>query len=210
VVPRSYILWALAAVSADDVWLVGDSANVNDRGGIAIHFAAGHWHVYHLREPPATDEVELRAVTAINRDDIRVVGLADVAAGEGLDGETWGLTFRWHSGHWTRRILDNDFASFAAVAARSAKEVWIADNDTAGLFLPSQLIRAGVPVRYTAFSHVPAAGTLQAGHVISALAADPEKDLWAVGYVGTGRTPYDPDNSPDYAHFAPLIERYAC
>jgi len=160
--------------------------------------------------PSTTDDIELQAATAINRDDIRVVGLADVAAGKGLDGETWGLTFRWHSGQWTRRILDKDFANFGAVAARSAKEVWIADNEPAGWFDPSQLVRAGVPVRGVAAPRVPASGALEAGHVINALAADHAKDLWAVGFVGTGRTPYDPDNDPDYAHFAPLIERYAC
>ncbi len=210
-VPHGYSLHALAAVSADDVWLVGENTNFDNSQGIAMHFAAGRWHVYHLRRPPATRYIELHAVTAVNRDDIRVVGWAEMTPGDGvLDGDTWGLTFRWHSGEWTRRTLDGDFASFDAVAARFAKEVWIADNDTAGLFLPSQLVRAGVPVRYTAYSHVPAAGTLEAGHVVEALAADREKDLWAVGYIGTGRTPYDEYQDPDYAHFAPLIERYAC
>ena len=126
-----------------------------------------------------------------------------------LDGETWGVTFRWHAGKWTRRIPDTDFASFDAVAARSAKEVWVVDNDTAHLFLPSQLIRAGRAVKYTAYSHIPAAGTLDTDHVVKGLGVDPEKDLWAVGYIGSGRTHPEYD-LPDYAHFQPLIERYVC
>jgi hypothetical protein len=207
-VPRGYVFTDLAAVSPEDVWLVGDKIGVSR--AVAMHWTGTRWRLYDLTPPSGSDLIELKSVTAVNADDVRIVGLADAAPGDGvLDGETWGVTFRWHAGQWTRRVLDNDFASFDAVAARSAKEVWIVSNDTTQLFLPSQLIRAGRPVEYSAFSHVPAAGTLAADHVVTALGVDPEKDLWAVGYIGSGRTHPEYD-LPDYAHFRPLIERYVC
>ena len=58
-VPRGFLLSDLAAVSTDDVWLVGVNASLTR--GVAMHWTGIRWRVDHPSRPPRIDSIELTA-----------------------------------------------------------------------------------------------------------------------------------------------------
>jgi hypothetical protein len=189
---------------ADDtsVWVVGAGSFANPYQGIALRLDRQRWKAFGLRAPSGSDFVSLNAVTGVGGREVMAVGVASTGPGH-LTGESWGLVFRFNGRRWSARVPDfnGSYSSYDAVAARTPRGVWIADNDTdpfnqaAG----TALFAALHPARWRRMQ-------LAQGEIIKSLAFD-GRDVWAVG--GTGRGRRDP-NDYDYARFTPLIERYGC
>lgn len=203
--PRRWVtdrsLRDVAVTSRGTVWLVGDSSYADGSAGAALRWDGRRWQFFRLPAPSGADGVAIRSVAAVGADSVVAVGDAATTAGH-LDGETWGLLFRFGNGTWTRRVPDyhGSFSFYEAVAARSPREVWIAQDDAdpfnfaAGAQLFTGL-HAGRPRTQ-----------LGMGQIIIGLAADSD-GIWAVGGTGSGRAD---ENDYDYANWRPLIERYGC
>jgi len=114
-------LSGVAAISANDAWAVGTS-NFNTQTLIE-HWNGSRWSVVKSTDSGG----ELRGITATSRNDIWAVGDAPTGAG----GASQALIEHWNGKQW--RVVPSPQVTtpslLAAVAAVSAKDVWVVGGE---------------------------------------------------------------------------------
>jgi hypothetical protein len=121
--------YGAAAVSADDVWAVGDvSPRHAPSHGIIEHWNGRRWQL--VPGPPTRSE--LSGVTALSADDAWAVGQASVSTPKGF--EQLALTLHWNGKTWKQVPTPDPAApatpalsvdnSLASVAGSSPRNVW--------------------------------------------------------------------------------------
>jgi hypothetical protein len=182
-----------------DAWIVGEGVGNND--GFAARYARGLWHLFRPLAPSGSEGVGIEAITDLGNGELAAAGWSGTTPGH-LTGESWGLYFRWDGHRWHTRVPDynGSTAGYEAIAARSPREVWIADNDEDPFSqqLGTQFFTGLHPNKRT---------RLPQGWIVNSLAYD-GRSVWAVGGIGSGYA--HPNLDYDYARFAPLVLRYGC
>lgn len=105
----SNALNGVAAMSARDVWAVGDSA----AGTLSEHWDGAHWSVIPTMNG-ATADNHLNAVAGTGAMDVWAVGRSSQRA----------ITEHWDGSSWTLVPTPNSAIELAGVAALSARDVW--------------------------------------------------------------------------------------
>jgi hypothetical protein len=170
---------AVAALSADNVWLVGDLnqpellSAPGPSGSFVEHWDGSTWQ---LVTPPGIQNTALLAMHAVSADDIWAVGTTT---------ENGGGSTSWHyDGHaWRQVSLPRDTTAWVnSVSASSAADVWAAgqhtDTDT-GTHQPYLLHWNGHGWTTVPTPAVPVDGNNYAG--LDGLVALSATNAWAVG-----------------------------
>ena len=171
--PAPGVLHAIAAVSATDIWAVGqDNGTSNGQG--PVHAITTHWNGACWRAVPSASSGQdidgANAVAAVSSHDVWAAGYseggADVSFGEQWDGTRWRLV----SG------LDRG-STVAGLAAVSASDLWAVGTSSA----------ANGPGRIAHWDgrrwrSVPGP-TGAAGRFLDGVVALSRRDVWAVGAV---------------------------
>jgi hypothetical protein len=123
--PPSASLSAVAAVSANDIWAVGDSLG----DPIALHWNGSRWDTVPAPKPAGADtQAQLRAVTAVSSDDVWAVGYSANPSAPAGGYRT--LVEHWDGSSWSIVPTPNPAVvgpygiSLNAVAAISANDIW--------------------------------------------------------------------------------------
>lgn len=162
-------LRGVAAVSADDVWAVGEA----DGRGLIQHWNGKKWTV--ALTPPQ----ELMAVTAISAQDVWAVG---AGGGNGAGAYAW----HWDGAAWTSVAMPSDHAheTLYSVSGSGPDDVWAVGNGGNGMYG-----RGGAVIQHwdgQAWHVVHAAIPRGGAHVLSSVSVAAPDDAWAVGSLGEG------------------------
>jgi hypothetical protein len=113
-------LYAVSAVSSDDVWAVGEYHPTGLQRPLAIHWNGASWNMVYV-PPIVGDYSELLDVSARTSDDVWAVGYRVGGTSNGT------VIIHWDGTQWSEvPINDPDFegAMLTGVAARAANDVW--------------------------------------------------------------------------------------
>jgi hypothetical protein len=121
--------WGAAAVSSDDIWVVGSVAPAHaPEHAILDHWNGSRWQL--VSGPPSRSE--LYGITALSANDVWAVGDASVSTANGF--ERLALTLRWNGKAWKQVPTPNPAPStmpvssvrniLNAVAGSSGRDVW--------------------------------------------------------------------------------------
>jgi hypothetical protein len=113
------VLSGVAAVSANDVWAVGNSGDQKSGGQALIeHWNGSHWSV--VKSPSPGSGGDLRDVAAVSASNVWAVGYSSIG------GSIQTLVERWNGTGW--QVVKSPgvatIPTFTAVAAVSAHDVW--------------------------------------------------------------------------------------
>ena len=180
----SNFLSGVSVLSACDAWMVGQYESASGaQQTLTEHWTGGpDWTVVPSPSPGQAGgqfaENDLRAVAAVSADNAWAVGsYSDHST-------THGLVLRWDGSHWTQADVPGGGYSFGGVTALSARDVWVAGIDTAGL--PLLLHFDGTdwaPSDLTGLKNAIPAG---ARITLDGMTATSASDVWAVGSYTVG------------------------
>ena len=122
----SNFLYSIAAVSANDVWAVGEYGNDNGSSTLVEHWNGKQWGVVASPDVNGTSENTLAGVTAIAANNIWAVGSSTIA---NFVQRT--LIEHWDGRQWSMVASPNVAAvgnGLTAVSAVSAKDIWAVGN----------------------------------------------------------------------------------
>jgi hypothetical protein len=164
-------LSGVAAVSADDIWAVGNSEDTNFvRSTLAEHWNGSGWSVVSTPNTSAQFGSALSAVTTLATNNVWAVGYSF-----GSNGDTT-LIEQWNGISWTRIASPNPATSDAlnSVAAVSAGDIWAVGGQG-----PNQVDETSLIEHWngTAWSVVSNPGTSP----LSGVTALAPNNVWAVG-----------------------------
>jgi hypothetical protein len=171
---------AISAVSATDIWAVGESFVPFSHGPFSsfiIHWDGTNWT--QVPSPsPDKDDLGLVSVSAVSADDVWAVGGYDPVGSP--DGTGAILLLHWDGTSWTQKLTrsPDDSSGLDSVSATSATDAWAVGTDARGSapliehwngtnWMPQM---TGVPVP-------PAGRSLQ----LTSVSARSANDVWAVG-----------------------------
>lgn len=184
-------LLAVAAISANDVWAVGTSANKSgsDYHTLAEHWNGTTWSVVATPNPDPTND-ELSAVAAVSTNDVWAVG-------QTFPGSAPHLTIieHWNGTQWSTVSSPNPSSTYSVltgVTAISADNIW-----AVGSF--SKKSNVNTLIEHwdgSAWSVVSSPNTTSRFNVLQAVTAVSTTDVWAVGEYA----------APD--PYRPLIEQW--
>jgi WD40 repeat protein len=164
---------AVTAISANDVWAVGNTSNgTSGNGTSTMHWDGSQWKV--VPNPGAGSP---RAIAAIASDDVWVVGGSS--------------TMHWNGTEWSSIVMatpgDSNGVELNGVAAVAANDVWAVGSHQRSTAGDLTLIEHWDGTKW---SVVPSPNVEpNAGPTInrlSAIAAVSANDIWAVGYSYNG------------------------
>lgn len=172
-------LTSVAAVSADDIWAVGDST---DADGVTMttlveHWDGTSWSIVSGASLP--DSAGLSGVSAVASDDVWAVGVTIDS-----DGVYHTLSEHWDGSAWSVVDAPDPEGSLTAdassIVAISTDDVWLAGFyfDSSGEVLTYAEHWDGT--QWTVTSTPNGDG---AANVITGMAATSSNDVWAVGYT---------------------------
>jgi hypothetical protein len=163
------VLYAVAAVSTNDVWAVGwaESGPTGQEGGaLTMHWDGASWTV--ISNP---SRAALLAVTAIAPNDVWAVGYQVILH---WDGATWSsVAFPPPPG--------NSYQVFKDISAVSANDIWAVGYSQASYFYGYIYSTLTYHWDGTQWNWVPNAGGSDYLYAVDAIAAN---DVWAVGDNG--------------------------
>lgn len=115
-------LSAVAAISADDVWAIG---NADDKTGrpFIVHWDGSAWQDVTTPAVPGADGVLLRDIAVVAADDIWVVGASHAGTGRQP------LFLHWDGHQWSVIPVAEPTADLLTVAALGPDDVWAATYD---------------------------------------------------------------------------------
>jgi hypothetical protein len=122
-------LQGVRAVSASDVWAVGNYVRATDQAGLTLaeHWNGKKWAVVPSPSPAISNNSVLLAVSAVSRTDVWAAGYYADATGSPL-----GLIEHWNGRSWTQVATPAPANGYAveleSVSARSASDVWAAGH----------------------------------------------------------------------------------
>jgi hypothetical protein len=160
----------VSAVSANDVWAIGNSYH----GNFALHWAGRAWS-----QVPMPSVGWVSAVEAVATNDVWAVGQAP-----GAGGAYQPLAMHWDGHDWSvipTPSIAADMTLLGAVSASSTKDIWAVGwtRDGVGPFAPLILHWDG-----TAWTHVPAPAFGEVSTELSDVLALSGTEAWAVGRTG--------------------------
>lgn len=129
-------LWDLAAVSTDDVWVVGATSPKSDKHGadtsLLAHWDGAVWKTFPKPAPPAAYS-RLTTITAIAADDIWVIGTMSAQPLESTNPRRL-FAEHWDGTRWSLQPLPLRGSSVDATGSDSAShdDVWIVGSGTVG------------------------------------------------------------------------------
>ncbi len=182
--PRSSFLWSVKAISANNVWAVGEYLVGNDSFTLIEHWNGTNWSI--VPSPNgATGDGRLFGIGASSATDIWAVGEHNITDFNGYGSS---LALRWNGTQWSvvptpTSGIQNDTSRLSAVTALSATDAWAvgtAINATSGL---STFIVHWNGTQWTrvASPSVPPAGSTGWNQLQDIAAVSPG-NLWTVGY----------------------------
>jgi hypothetical protein len=170
-------LTGVAAVSANDVWAVGDYVDGSAFQTLTMHYTNGQWTV--VTSPNiSTSGNFLTAVAAVSANDVWAVG--HYYDDDNKTEKT--LTMRYTNGQWTVVTSPNSGTTnnyLAGVAAAATNDVW-----AVGYYGPIGGPYQTLTMHYTngQWNVVPSANVDTGSNALSGVAAVSANDVWAVGY----------------------------
>ncbi len=171
-------LWGVAAVSANDVWAVGNYSNSSTgiTRNLTMNWNGTNWSLVPTPNAASSTNV-LTGVAAISASDVWAVGYY-----ERSNGTEVASTLHWNGTKWSSVNPNAPFYSgLYGVAAVSTSDVWAVGNQYSGGTIPLTMNWNG-----TKWSVVtsPNDGLSQ----LDSLAVVSASDVWAVGYYYGGPT----------------------
>jgi hypothetical protein len=170
-------LTGVAAVSANDVWAVGDYVNGSAFQTLTMHYADGQWTV--VTSPNiSTSGNFLTGVTAVSANDVWAVG--HYYDDDNKREQT--LTMHYADGQWTVVTSPNSETSnsyLTGVATAAANDVW-----AVGYYGPIGGPYQTLTMHYTGgqWTLVPSPNVDTGSNALSGVTAVSANDVWAVGY----------------------------
>jgi len=173
----------VAALSANNVWAVGNTNSSGPGGTLVEHWNGTGWSIVPAVDPPSAPDPEFIGMSAAAPNDIWAVGTTN-----GSDvGQT--LAEHWNGVRWIKTASVNpDGASdptLFAVAAVAPNDVWAAGTTNGG-DVGTTLIEHWNGVRWSVVT--PPSTSNAADPYITGLAALGPNDVWAVGTT-SGQAP---------------------
>jgi hypothetical protein len=182
-------LVSMSAVSANDIWAVGNSTNAGgfDRA-LAEHWNGNTWTVVATPDPGAYHD-DLSGVKAISTNDVWAVGAYTVDAAGTMANS---YASHWNGTSWNWFLLppypSNQFSFLSAVTASSSNDVWAVGTYYSAGFLPWADHWNGATWTPILLSNYPS----PSDNELFAVSAFSSTDVWAVGEWsgnGGGATP---------------------
>jgi hypothetical protein len=157
-------LWAVAAVSSNDVWAVGSSGHAQPFGGpLAEHWDGAAWSIVHV---PGTSL--LGAIDATAADDVWAVGNLPPAI------------LHWNGTGWTRMSIPPlEQGDLRGISAIASDDVWVV-----GEYRPLGGLHVHTLAMHwdgTLWAIVPTPNPGPGPHSLAAVDASASNDVWAVG-----------------------------
>ena len=198
--PRSSFLWGVKALSANNVWAVGEYLVGDTSFTMIQHWNGTNWSIVPSPNGP-TGDGRLYGISANSANDIWAVGEYDITSFSGF-GKS--LAMHWNGSAWTvvptpQPAPQNGTSRLSAVTALSANDVWAvgtATNAAQGLstfiihWNGSQWSRVTSP-------NVPPENSTGWNQLFDISAVSPG-DIWTVGY---GQTSFGMPNVTITEHY---------
>ncbi len=165
-------LGAIAAVSANDIWAVGEDWSSGTNRGFTMHWDDTQWNIV-----PSPNTGELNAVTAVSSNDVWAVGVT------GVHPNLQTVTMHWDGSQWSIvpspniGALDNILYGVTALASNDAWAVGYYYNTSAGQYQTLTMHWRGAS--WTVVSSPNITGTGE--NRLNAVSASSANDVWAVG-----------------------------
>jgi hypothetical protein len=182
-------LWGVSALSANDVWAVGEYDEIG--GGnrtLILRWNGAQWSIVPSPNCPTSREDRLRGVVAVSNNDVWAVGGC-------LGAET--LIQHWDGSQWSIVPSPNpgDFQMLYAVSAVSPNDVW-----AVGYYFYENGINSTLILHWdgTNWSQVPSPNPGTFINHLEGVAAISANDVWAAGSFKNGGGPWQT-----------LVEHYA-
>ena len=166
----------IAAVSANDAWMVGGVETSRTRTHVFIAPVIEHWDGVRwtiVTSPTISTHLGFTSVAAVRGGPAWVVGQAELSNGAGPT-----VIEQWDGGKWTAvaspspGTLSNELNNVAAI---SPKDVWAVGSSNGGSLAEHW--------DGTSWSVIPSANGSGADNVLNGVAGTSAKDAWAVGYT---------------------------
>lgn len=183
--PRSSFLWSVKAISANNVWAVGEYLVGDNSFTLIEHWNGTQWSIIPSPNDPVTNDGRLYGISVISANDIWAVGERDIT---NFNGFGKSLAMHWNGSQWSvvptpHPAAQNGTSRLSAVTALSANDVWAvgtASNPAQGLetfiihWNGTQWSRVTSP-------NVPPEGST-GWNQLQGIAAISPGDIWTVGY----------------------------
>ena len=180
--------YAMAAVSATDVWAVGAWAGASTRHAfwtLIEHWDGNSWTI--VPSPSPGNSAEITGVAALSKTNAWAVGTYERLVRS--IGQSRTLVLHWNGKSWKRVASPNPgtgFAELSGVAAVSPRDVW-----AVGTYYSKHHSQRTLTVHWNGkkWKQVPSPNRGVASQLLAAAAVGP-KSVWAVGYFnkyGGGR-----------------------
>ena len=187
------VLWAVTAVSANDVWAAGNSVDrvSGNYNTLIEHWNGSAWSVVPSPNPSSSIYNFLWGIEALSSSDIWVVGRS-------YTGSSYpGLTEHWDSNTWSIVPSPSEqfYTELYGTSAQSPSDVWAVGRQGDGFNINLTLIEHWDGSSWSAVSHPEPAGST--GSYFYRVKGSSSNDLWAVGAFLKNDTVYQT-----------LIERY--
>ena len=183
--PRSSFLWGVKAISANNVWAVGEYLFGGSSFTLIEHWNGTNWSIVPSPNDPATGDGRLFGISVNSSTDIWAVGEHDI-----VDFNTYGksLAMRWNGSQWTvvptpQPAPQNGTSRLSAVTALSANDAWAVGTATnAAQGLTTFIIHwNGTQWSRVASPNVPPENSTGWNELQDIAAVSPG-NIWAVGY----------------------------
>jgi hypothetical protein len=179
--PVSNELYGIAAVSANDVWAVGQSVDFGAGQTLIVHWNGTHWTS--VRAPHPGQYSVLRSISAVSANDVWAVGTHYV------NGSQRTLVEHWNGTSWTVVPSPNDgpfVQELFRVRAVSANDVWAVGYHLA-VFGVSQVYQTTI-LHWdgSTWVVVPSPDVNQENNYLWSVDGTSSSDAWAVGFYDTG------------------------
>ena len=192
-------LYAVAAVSAADVWAVGCSGGCNGPDSLVLHWNGKKWSKVTSPDPGAGFD-ELTGVSAVSASNVWAVGYAcNVANCDGTGNVFSTLILHWNGKKWSR-VASPDPSTVSSllfgVTAVSATDVWAAGSEIPDA---STLMSTTMVLHWNGkkWSRVHSPTVSGASTTLYGVSADSATDAWAVGNECVSFACPEPDITTD-------------
>ncbi|MBF6614598.1 MAG: S-layer homology domain-containing protein, partial [Chloroflexi bacterium] len=170
---RQNVLFAVAVVSANDVWAVGITYS-SDTQTLTEHWDGTQWSIVPSPNATGSTATYLRSVTTISANDVWAAGYYII------NNQSYTLTEHWDGTQWSvvpspNRTGDNYLQGVSAV---SANDVWAVGNSYDGVNEPVTLIEHWDG---SAWSIVSSPNVGPSTNYLNDVAVVAANDVWAVG-----------------------------
>jgi hypothetical protein len=178
-------LRAVDALSANDIWAVGQYQNAHGRPKTLIeHWDGISWSIVPSPSPGSFDN-DLRGLAAISAHDIWAVGYF-----QNFGGPRQTLIEQWNGTSWSVVPSPNPGTSLnylRGVAAISAHDVWVTGYDANANHIERTLIEQWDGTHWCVVAS-PSPG--KAGNTLESVTALSANNIWAVGYANSSSSIY--------------------